>query len=241
MFNARLANHLFTIDNRYDYVESLFDGYKVASNSLAADNALAASDKDLEYEARGENGWQKAYLESLAIYRKICEKLILDDVVLFHCSALMIDGGAVLFTAPSGTGKSTHARLWREHFGSKVTMVNDDKPLLHIGNSCVTVYGTPYGGKDNIQNNISAPVKAIFLLEQSAENFVERMSSKEALPHLLKQTYKVHEHTTLNVAQVCSRTLDLVLELSKLPVFRLGCNMTEQAVLTSYGAAKDFL
>ena len=69
MFNACLANHFFTIENHYSYVASLFEGYKSDEPGLV----IAVSDKEIEFEAHGENGWESAYLESLAIYRKICE------------------------------------------------------------------------------------------------------------------------------------------------------------------------
>ena len=66
-----------------------------------------------------------------------------------------------MFTAPSGTGKSTHARLWREAFGERVVMINDDKPLLLVRPEGVTVYGTPFRGKHGLGGDRSAPLRAI--------------------------------------------------------------------------------
>lgn len=84
-----------------------------------------------------------AYLETLAVYRKIADYLLSCDTLLFHGSVIAVDGEGYLFTAKSGTGKSTHTRLWREYFGERAVIVNDDKPLLHITDSGVTAYGTP--------------------------------------------------------------------------------------------------
>ena len=98
-----------------------------------------------------------AYLETLAIYRQLAEKLAERNVLLFHGSALAMDGEAYLFAARSGTGKSTHARLWREAFGERVVMINDDKPLLQVGEEGVRVFGTPWNGKHRLGNNASAP------------------------------------------------------------------------------------
>ncbi len=82
------------------------------------------------------------------------------DTVLFHGSALAIDGDGYLFTAKSGTGKSTHTRLWRERFGDRVVMINDDKPLLHIDAGSVIAYGTPWNGKHRLGTNASVPLRA---------------------------------------------------------------------------------
>lgn len=89
-----------------------------------------------EREARKEGipgqVYSDGYLESLAVYRKIAERMPERDTVLFHGSAVAVDGAAYIFTARRGTGKSTHARLWRELLGDRAVMVNDDKPLIRV-------------------------------------------------------------------------------------------------------------
>ena len=92
------------------------------------------------------------FLENNAIHALLAEKLVAQDVLLMHGSALCMDGEGIIFTAKSGTGKSTHARLWREAFGDRVWMVNDDKPLLKITETGVTVYGTPWDGKHRLRH-----------------------------------------------------------------------------------------
>lgn len=89
-------------------------------------------------------------MESFAIYRKICERFLDEDIVHFHSSALVINGKAILFAGSGGIGKSTHTRIWREKFGNKVTMIHDDEPLLYIGDT-VIVYGTPFGVQHNLR------------------------------------------------------------------------------------------
>lgn len=169
-------------------------------------------------------------MESLAVYRKICEKLLDKDIVLFHCSALQFRGKAYLFTAPSGTGKSTHTRLWREYFGSDVQMVNDDKPLLKISPEKVTVFGTPFAGKEGLQTNTSAPVAGIVLLHQDTQNRIRRLSEEEAYPRLLSQTYRPKEQMAI------VKTMELVERLAALPVYSLGCTISTEAVETAYHA-----
>ena len=77
-----------------------------------------------------------------------------------------MDGQAVLFTAKSGTGKSTHTKLWRDLFGERAVMVNDDKPLLRILKDGVLVCGTPWDGKHRLSTNCALPLKAICILER---------------------------------------------------------------------------
>lgn len=176
-----------------------------------------------------ESGVSDNAVESLVLCRSIAEMLPGQDRVLFHCSALALDGNGVLFTAKSGTGKSTHTRFWREAFGDRVRMINDDKPFLHIGADSVTVYGTPWRGKHRLGSNYSAPVKAICFVCRGEENRIERVSPRELFPLLLQQTYAPRN------AQMMARTLALVDRLSKgVALYRLYCNLDPKAAIVAY-------
>ena len=230
MFYIRLAEHNFCIHNKFDYIEKLCTNYTVDECEAAE---IAVSAEEAEKEAHCES-FPEGYLESLAIYRKICEMLIDDGIMLFHCSALAVDGEGVLFTAPSGTGKSTHARLWRGIFGKRAVVVNDDKPLIRITENRVVVNGTPFCGKHGLENNISAQVKYIFVLSQSEKNSVRRLSAAEALPALLKQTYLPREN-----AEKMKKTIEMAKKLTACTeIFALCCNISDEAVLTAYNAMK---
>ena len=163
-------------------------------------------------------------VETLALFRAVAEQLPEHDRVLFHGSCLAMDGKGVLFTAKSGTGKSTHTGLWREVFGDRVVMINDDKPFLHIDAQGTTVYGTPWRGKHRLGSNISAPLQAICIVCRGEENRIQRVPPCEALPTLLQQTYMPED------LQMLRRTLALTDRLSKtVPVYRLYCNMDPEA------------
>ena len=143
-------------------------------------------------------------LERLHLCRRIAELLPKYDRVLFHGSSLAVDGRGVLFTAKSGTGKSTHTRLWREVYGQRVQMVNDDKPFLHVGENGVTVYGTPWRGKHALGENAQAPLEAIYFVNRGEENSVQPISPRELYPLLLQQTFSaartlLNSHPTLTV------------------------------------------
>lgn len=185
---------------------------------------------DILYEERhNDYSNQKDYLEFLAVQRKVTEALLDYDTILFHASALAMDGKGYLFTALSGTGKSTHSRLWREQFGDRVTMINDDKPFIHIGEDEARVYGSPWDGKHHLSTNTSVPIKAIVILTRDTTNHIERINADEAFPILYQQTQRFKEPEKL------IKIMDLLKLLTdRVELYRLGCNMDPEAAIVSY-------
>lgn len=221
MFKVKFADHIFEIDNKYNYVEKLCRDYITYEQS---EKVIKVTESEVLAENKTDDVYPLEYLESLAVYRKICETLLSDDILLFHCSAIAYDNKAYLFTAPSGTGKSTHTRLWKEVFGDRVTMINDDKPLLKITDDGAVVYGTPYSGKENLNTNTSAVVASIVILQQAAIDKIESVSPSDAFPMLLNQTYRNTR------AEAFLKTIGLVKKLSALPIYLLSCTPTKKAV-----------
>jgi hypothetical protein len=168
------------------------------------------------------------FLERLAVYRKIADQMPNFDTILFHGSAISVDGEGYLFTALSGTGKSTHTRLWREHFGERAVMVNDDKPLLKLQDDKVLVCGSPWNGKHQLGTNTVVPLKGLCILTRSEENYIEPLSVAEAFPLLLQQTHRPKDPA------VMVKILDLLHKLSeRTRLYRLGCNMNPEAAIVA--------
>ena len=128
----RIAETNIEIISLYAQVHDLCRDYR-AQGAPELTVRVTAAGIARECAADDGAGHSDAYLETLAVYRQIAEAMPARDTLLFHGSALAADGVGYLFTAPSGTGKSTHARLWRELLGGRVRMINDDKPLLRLG------------------------------------------------------------------------------------------------------------
>lgn len=174
------------------------------------------------------------YYEITAILRSICEDMLSHSGFFLHCSCLEYEGEAYIFTAKSGTGKSTHSRLWREVFSDKVTMINDDKPIVRLLDDKFYIYGTPWNGKHSISNNIKAPIKAIYYLAQSRDNKCVRCSPIDAISKILSQTVlpdnKAEMTTLLNMLEKL---------VSDIPVFDLECNISHDAVYTALNSAKE--
>lgn len=172
-----------------------------------------------------------AYLETTAVQRKLAEKLFDYDTVVFHGSVVAVDGVGYLFTAKSGTGKSTHTRLWREVFGGRAVMVNDDKPFLRCTENGVLVYGSPWNGKHHLGENICVPLKAVCILERGEGNRIERISPAAALPMLLQQSNRPMRPNLM------PKYMELIDKLAQnVEFYRLHCNMDPQAAMTAYEA-----
>ena len=237
----RFADKTVQVDSLYDEVHEYCRDYLCEGTP---DFSVAISHADIEYERRKSEKndilegrtvreWSDGYLEELAVYRKIAEKMPEFDTFLFHASAISVDGQAYLFTAKSGTGKSTHTRLWRELLGSRAVMVNDDKPLIRVGQSGVTVFGTPYNGKHRLGENISVPLKSVCILERSEKNHIRKISKAEAYPMLLQQVYRPSDSAAL------AKTLELIDKMTEYITFwRLGCNMEISAADLAYHTMK---
>jgi hypothetical protein len=185
-----------------------------------------------DYEGKPRREFSDEYLETLALYRKISDNMCDYGVMLFHGSVIAVDGEAFLFTAKSGTGKSTHTRLWRELFGERAVMVNDDKPLIAIkDNGEAFVYGTPWCGKHSLGNNISVPLRSICILERAENNSICRTEPSQVYPLLIQQTYRSSDPIKL------MKTLPILDDLLKsVSVYRLGCNMDIEAARVAYTA-----
>lgn len=159
------------------------------------------------------------------------EMLITHDGMMLHASAVVVDNRAFLFSAPSGTGKSTHTSLWLKLFGERAYILNDDKPAIRIMDGCAYAYGTPFSGKYDISENRRVPIAGVAFIERSETNSIERMPSARAVFSLLNQTARP-ESPDLYARLL--RNLDAVLQC--VPVYTLHCNMDIEAAAVSYDA-----
>ena len=148
-----------------------------------------------------------------------------------HGSVVAVDNEAYMFTALSGTGKSTHTNLWLKNIPGSF-IVNGDKPLLQVSDRTY-ICGTPWAGKERLQTNTTVPLKAIVLLERGEKNEITEVSFQEALPILLTQTHRnadrEHMFKTLGLLQKTAETVRF---------YRLKCNMEDEAALVAYHCMK---
>lgn len=206
------------------------------------DFAIETAREDLafEQEARNAEARQEGFriristdpfLERLSIQRKFAEHLFDHDTLLFHGSTVAIDGQAYLFTARCGTGKSTHTRLWRQVFGDRAVMVNDDKPFLRITEAGVWACGSPWSGKHGLDTNVILPLKGICLLERGPENIIRKAAPQELLERMRHEGYRPLDDGKY------PKFLELIDALAeKTPLWCMECNKDPHAAMVSYEA-----
>ncbi len=223
----KLADRTISVKTIYPYTEKLCRDYMADGEP---DIDIVISDADIDFERkRSEDDFADGYLESLAVYRKIAERMPGFDTVLFHGSAVAVDGAGYIFAAVSGTGKSTHAGLWRQVLGDRVITVNDDKPLIRVAGDRAFVYGTPWDGKHRLSSNVCVPIKAVCILERGLENSIEEIGVSEAMPALIQQTYRPADPAAMAL------TLTLIDRMaSYVKLYRMKCNMEPSAARMAY-------
>lgn len=148
--------------------------------------------------------------------------------MLLHSSAVVYNGEGFLFSAPCGTGKSTHTQLWLKRFEGAY-ILNDDKPAIRMTKDGFYVFGTPFSGKTDLNVNEGVPLKGICVLERGEINRIERIDTEEALFGILNQTVRpVSEDRMDKLLTILDRLIENV------PVYKLYCNMELEAAEVSY-------
>ena len=174
-----------------------------------------------------QGSYPPSFVENIALHALLASALLDHNILLMHGSALCMDGEAYIFAAPSGTGKSTHARLWRETFGDRVWMINDDKPLIRVEKEGAVVYGSPWRGKHKLGCNGSARLKAIVELTRDSRNHIEAL--KEPFPHLVQHVWRPDDRDKMK------KVLELEKQLiGQAAFYRLGCNTEPEAALVAW-------
>lgn len=241
-FLLEIAGHIAQVDTLFDSTGDYFRPYrtqKAPQFSICVQREdLIFEQSDLDEEARREGfrlrKFTDPFLERASIQRSFAEYLFDHNTLLLHGSAIAVDGQGYLFTAKSGTGKSTHTRLWREVFGNRAVMVNDDKPFLHITGSHVTMFGSPWSGKHGLDNNIAVPLKGICILSRGSENKISPLLPADALAMLRHESYqpldKAKAHRFEELVCLLSRTV---------PLWQMQCSKDPQAAHIAFEAMSN--
>jgi len=154
------------------------------------DYEITLKEEDLKNEVlEGNNGHVYVNEEISALYRKIADLFVERNIVVFHGSSFKVNNYGFIVTARSGVGKSTHVNLLNQYIGDDFKYINDDKPLVMVGDD-ITIYSSPWNGKERRGNNNSAPLKAVFFLNRAIENTYKPIINKEEIYiRLLSQIY----------------------------------------------------
>lgn len=170
--------------------------------------------------------------EYLATGSSFYRQLLNFDGMLLHASAVVMDGKAYLFSAPCGTGKSTHTALWQKVFGKdRVQILNDDKPALRLIDGTFFACGTPWSGKHDISINGIFPLAGICVLRRGEVNTIARIAPGDAIFSIADQTFRPGN------AALMDKMLTLLDQLlNQVPVWQLECNMEPEAAQVAHDA-----
>ena len=190
-------------------------------------------EEDVERERSCAPEYSDAYLELTALHRAVAEAMPAFERLVFHACVVEFEGRAYAFTAPSGTGKSTHASLWMRHLGPQARVLNGDKPFLHVpADGPVEAWGSPWTGKEGWGYAGHVPLAGICVLHQASACSIARMEVSDALEPLVRQCYIPQESPSAALAAlVCADRL-----LARVGVWSLGCTISEEAVRLSFEA-----
>lgn len=145
--------------------------------------------------------------------------------MLLHSAATSYKGQAVLFSAPSGTGKSTHSGLWKEYYPDDVILFNDDTPIIINRGNELFACGTPWSGKTEINENLIFPLKAVVFLKQGTKNSIRAMTTVEKVVRFLDETKKPIFESLM------AKHLEFINNIIKnIPVYELTCDISRDAV-----------
>ena len=222
------VKHLKHDDNSKEYIKYNKDKSIMYSIYHNSDYSLIRTYLDKNYHIDGFTFENIEYIVATICFNM---KLIHSGGMMFHSSCIDFDGDAICFSAPSGTGKSTHTLLWKQVFGSRVKYINDDKPAIRFDEyGKAYAYGLPYSGKAYINNNTCAPVKAVVFIERAEENSIRKIGIQEATFRILDQTIK-NNYDTDSLDVLISTVEKFILSV---PCYLLSCNQSEDAVKTCY-------
>lgn len=209
----------------------------VTADGISVPYSAAAVRRLLE---RGVPGADDAFAEWQLAYDPVSRAMLWFDRLTFHGACIEYGGRAYIFTAYSGTGKSTHIRLWGRYLGPDVRIVNGDKPIIDLHDvDDIAAYGSPWCGKEGWQRNVRVPLGGICILHRAQpssagestapRNTIRRATTDESIEDLINRIY-----LTDDPAQAAKATELLDRLISHVPVYVLTCDMSEDAVRTSF-------
>ncbi len=217
----KVADTVFEINNKYPYSEKFVSAYVTDEEP---EHYIDLSEEFLNNAFVASQSYSVEYTEFLEIYRAICNYMLTKDTFLMHGAVIEYDGSGYMFTAPSGTGKTTHIRQWHKAFGNRVKVVNGDKPLIRYKDGEFIVYGTPWCGKEHYNRNTSVPLKGIVLVSRGEENFIEEIDPTKFNLFLVKQLYLPKDPSSrIKILELGDKLFTTV------PLYHLKCNISTDA------------
>jgi hypothetical protein len=230
--NYSFAGLTVDMEPMFDMLRSRAKKY-ITDNSLPADIRIRIPEKVFSDFCEENPNLTAEECEYLLAGSAFYHYLVDFGGIMLHSSAVAYKGEAYLFSADSGTGKSTHTSLWLKEFGEDAVIINDDKPALRIVDGKIMCCGTPFSGKHDISENKLYPVRGIAFIERAENNSISQIAPYTALPLIMQQTVRSFSEAR------GEKFLSLLSEiLTRVSVYSLKCNMDPEAAHVSLNGMK---
>lgn len=223
---TRIGNQVFVLSATWQYFIDMCQRYRITPNDQDRKNAIRITLPNNQREA-----------EYLSALRSVSEILPSVGMFLAHGAVVAMNGFAYMFTAASGTGKTTRANLWLEEFpGSYI--LNGDKPFVRPTEDSVFVCGTPWSGKEEMERNEVLPLRAVYMVERDDDGkgmLIEKLRPNEAFIRLYGE--QVHWPRNSEMKRETIRLLESMVK--RVPVFLFRAKPERAAIRLAYEAVME--
>ncbi len=225
-----IAGLRMDIRNSYPYTDKYCFYWLSVDQTSPADLIAEVTEEEMEEERSRSQGFSEGYIENICLYRSICRQLPKWNRMLMHCSVLQYADSGYAFLGRSGTGKSTHTRLWLQNL-TPTRVINGDKPILEYRDGEFIAYGTPWMGKEAWGCKASVALEGLCFLEQAKVNAVRKLTPQEVSARLFLQILIPADE------ECAALTLELADKIvTEVPCYLLQCDISTEAVKTSFEA-----
>jgi hypothetical protein len=223
-----IAGLRIQINNKHTFTDKFCKNYLSEDQFSPVDLTARVSEEEFLEEKQLSPNFSDGYIENICLYRNICLQIPKFNRILLHSSILQFNGKGYAFLGRSGAGKSTHTRLWLQYL-QNTSIINGDKPILKDTEQEFIAYGTPWQGKEGWGERTQASLYGLCFIEQAKQNSIRKLRKSEVVSRLFTQIL-----LPKNEEYVIS-TLNLVDKLiEKTPAYLLSCDISEEAVKTSF-------
>ncbi|MBQ8428360.1 MAG: hypothetical protein IJX18_03810 [Clostridia bacterium] len=228
-----IADLRIDIKNRCDFTTKFCAEYLSQDQTSPAHFAVEVTEEEFLAEKAISERFSDGYIENICLYRNICLQMPKFNRMLLHTCVIALDGNGYAFLGKSGTGKSTHSRLWLKNF-PKAYILNGDKPIISFEKEGAFVHGTPWRGKEGFGVKGKVPLKALCFLRQAKENKIQALPPQKAVHLLFGQLLLPSDE------EAATKTLELADKiLASTPAYLLDCDISKEAVKVSYEKLTD--
>ena len=230
-FTAKIADLTVSISYTHSLIKTMCGEYLTEEAPMFSIEASKEHEEKLRnYFLGSSQMFSDAYIESYTLFDTFCTRVIDFDAAVFHAALISFDGQGVAFAALSGTGKTTHIRLWKKLFSDRVEIINGDKPLFTLRDGKFFASGMPWCGKENWGCNKTVPLKAVCFIERAEQNSISPLTeNREIMSRLFLQLMMPEEQ------RLMVKYLEFANKMIKnVPFFLLRCNIDIDAARVAH-------